>query len=216
LAADVKTTLGTTRQDTTASAVRSSASFVYNINRDYDPSTGRYLQPEPIGLAGGINLFARCAQALAHLYAYVDGNPLGAVDPLGLLSPNVQRLVDFARCSAGTTQGQHEAIRIPRELRGWDATTPEGMDLRDAEHYLAAYHYTYSGTVPIASWIGIGWFGVPLWNLITAAQNVAGHKLHSRASLGSLAAGYEGANDAYLDRATGRAPAPESRCSCRK
>ena len=45
----------------------------YNRYRDYDPSTGRYVQADPIGLAGGSNL-----------YGYVGGNPVNAIDPEGL------------------------------------------------------------------------------------------------------------------------------------
>ena len=45
----------------------------YNYFRYYNPQTGRYITPDPIGLEGGINLFA-----------YVAGNPVNSIDPLGL------------------------------------------------------------------------------------------------------------------------------------
>ncbi len=45
-----------------------------NYQRTYDPAAGRYLEPDPLGLAAGFDP-----------YGYADGNPLLANDPLGLI-----------------------------------------------------------------------------------------------------------------------------------
>lgn len=45
----------------------------YNRFREYEPTTGRYIESDALGLSAGINT-----------YAYVRGNPIGYSDPLGL------------------------------------------------------------------------------------------------------------------------------------
>jgi RHS repeat-associated protein len=64
----------------------------YNYFRDYDPSLGRYVESDPIGLIGGLNTFA-----------YVGGNPLTRIDPKG------QALVSNPLSSSSTTNPQSNA-----------------------------------------------------------------------------------------------------------
>jgi RHS repeat-associated protein len=49
----------------------------YNLNRDYEPATGRYLQSDPLGIAAG-----------ASTYIYGDGNSLANSDLFGLCDPD--------------------------------------------------------------------------------------------------------------------------------
>ncbi len=46
----------------------------YNYHRDYDPSTGRYIEPDPVGIRSGTN----------RLFNYANSNTLSYVDELGL------------------------------------------------------------------------------------------------------------------------------------
>lgn len=48
----------------------------YRRNRYYDPTSGRFSQADPIGLAGGLNLFG-----------FGNGDPLNNSDPFGLCPP---------------------------------------------------------------------------------------------------------------------------------
>lgn len=48
----------------------------YRRNRYYDPASGRFTQEDPIGLAGGLNL-----------YRFAGGDPVNFSDPFGLCTP---------------------------------------------------------------------------------------------------------------------------------
>jgi RHS repeat-associated protein len=69
-----------------ASTPNASGGFVYLRNRWYDPQTGRFLTQDPIGLAGGVNL-----------YSYAGNNPVNFSDPFGL--------------SADTTKGKLQTLK---------------------------------------------------------------------------------------------------------
>lgn len=65
----------------------SQAGLQQNYFRDYDPTVGRYVESDPIGLHGGINT-----------YGYVGGNPINRRDPTG-------RLFGLDDAAAGTVLG---------------------------------------------------------------------------------------------------------------
>ena len=75
----------------------------YNWNRFYDPETGRYLSPDPIGLGGGSNL-----------YAYAENDPVNWIDPNGL---SVLKIISL--CEKGykviKTVGWKEAVKAVRK-----------------------------------------------------------------------------------------------------
>ncbi len=57
---------------------RDGSGLEYRRNRQYDPASGRFTQEDPIGLAGGVNL-----------YGFANGDPITFSDPFGLWPPEV-------------------------------------------------------------------------------------------------------------------------------
>ena len=58
--------------------------LLYRRNRYYDPQSGQFTQQDPIGIAGGLNL-----------YGFAGGDPVNNADPFGLCPPCGQHLLPF-------------------------------------------------------------------------------------------------------------------------
>jgi RHS repeat-associated protein len=80
-----------------------------NYFRDYDPSTGRYVQSDPIGLLGGVSL-----------YGYVGGNPLISIDPLGLAEVIIWEPVGRGSSSFGHVSAIANGRSYSWGTGGWD------------------------------------------------------------------------------------------------
>ena len=72
----------------------------YVRNRTYNPVLGRWLQRDPIGYEGGINL-----------YGYVESSPVGAVEPSGLKKFTVK--IAGLGSSLESTNGEYTMETLP-------------------------------------------------------------------------------------------------------
>jgi RHS repeat-associated protein len=63
---------------------RDASGLHYRRNRFYDAEAGRFTQEDPIGMAGGINV-----------YGFGNGDPVGYSDPYGLSAEQCCQITDW-------------------------------------------------------------------------------------------------------------------------
>ncbi len=92
-----------------------SSGLYYFNNRYYDPALGRFLTPDPL-------------QQYASPYSYADGDPLGRVDPSGLIFERLAELASSAFraltscCRGGVTEELGESLEL-RSIRSHNDTS---------------------------------------------------------------------------------------------
>ncbi|HEX2076400.1 MAG TPA: RHS repeat-associated core domain-containing protein [Longimicrobium sp.] len=69
--------------------LRDETGKMYRRNRYYDPQTGQFTQPDPIGLAGGLNA-----------YGFAEGDPVSYSDPYGFKAEDCRKV----RCPKNTRE----------------------------------------------------------------------------------------------------------------
>ena len=78
----------------------------YYRARHYSPAWGRFMQPDPIGYGGGVNL-----------YAYVSNDPLNLIDPIGFTANNPLRNFATNAYNAVLAQPVNDTTQFASDLQ---------------------------------------------------------------------------------------------------
>ena len=128
--------------------------LIYYRSRYYDPSVGRFTQTDPVGLQGGINL-----------YAYAGGNPTNFVDPLGTTQTRVA-----AQTNANT---QRTSYFNTRNIRNTLTTVADfAIDFSGVGGFIKGATTVLTGRNPITRETFTGGVGDAFLELVPAAKRL--------------------------------------------
>jgi len=99
---------------------RDPAGLLFRRNRYVDPQTGRFTQEDPIGLAGGLNL-----------YGFAAGDPVNFSDPFGLCKNAKGEPVNPAECDkpAEKVTKDIEAAKVVLVIASEAGAAAEGLEV---------------------------------------------------------------------------------------
>jgi RHS repeat-associated protein len=112
-----------------------------NLHRTFDPDTGRYLQPDPLGYSDS-----------ADAYQYASGDPINKTDPLGLYEIDVHYYMTFtiARLAGLSLQQSNVMATAAQYVDDNDFTRPLNLNSRSLHaRRLELYHFTQAGYDPV-------------------------------------------------------------------
>jgi RHS repeat-associated protein len=140
---------GTHKEKSEAKPDSSYGRVLYNYFRDYDPSTGRYITADPLGVIPDPRA---TLSNLNHLYVYANNNPVNLADPYGLL-PGMPWPEFGPVCGSGSSAGFvpdgpfKDACRKHDECYGTCGKTKEQCDLELCTNGACLYGFLLDGAL---------------------------------------------------------------------
>lgn len=136
----------------------------HNLQRDYDPQTGRFTTADPISMRPGLDLGMADRLAGGNVYAYVSNNPLTQVDAQGLYQEDIHYYMTFfLALAAGVDYNEARIIALAtqyiddnpatRPLDEKDLGTTVGSITKN-QQALLTYHFVLSDRTGIGGGYG--------------------------------------------------------------
>lgn len=117
----------------------------YNLRRNYNPETGRYLTPDPLQRDARLDLERSVRMQGDNPFTYVGNNPMTSIDPMGLYEEDIHYYMTFfLALAAGVNYEEARIIALATQyVDNNDDTDPFGSPGTQVQR-LTSYHFVLS------------------------------------------------------------------------